>query len=110
MLRLGCRLGRRRSPCRWRSVCPAGNGRPARAPGALAVARHLARAPGRMAPPPEQMASFERRDEPRTLRFQVRPALGTAPGEFHVRAVATLNGVDFDRGYQVIEYPHIRRY
>jgi hypothetical protein len=44
------------------------------------------------------------------VRFQVKPAAGTAPGEFHVKAVATMNGQNFDRGFQVIEYPHIRRY
>ena len=32
------------------------------------------------------------------------------PGEFHVKADRRrLNGQDFARGYQVIEYPHIRR-
>ena len=43
------------------------------------------------------------------MRFQVKPALNTAPGEFHVRAIASSGGQTFDRGYQVIEYPHIRR-
>ena len=28
---------------------------------------------------------------------------------FHVKAVASLNGQDFSRGLQLIEYPHIRR-
>ena len=32
-----------------------------------------------------------------------------SPGEFHVRAVVTADGQTFNRGYQVIEYPHIRR-
>jgi hypothetical protein len=40
----------------------------------------------------------------------VRPAPNTPSGEFQVRAVATANGRSFDRGFQVIEYPHIRRY
>jgi hypothetical protein len=31
-------------------------------------------------------------------------------GEFQIHAVATANGKKFDRGFQVIEYPHIRRY
>src|SRR6185295_16508192 len=34
----------------------------------------------------------------------------TKSGEYAVRAVATANGETFDRGYQVVEYPHIRRY
>src|SRR5262249_30991318 len=42
--------------------------------------------------------------------FNVRPGANTKGGEHEVRAVATANGVTFSRGYQVIEYPHIRRY
>ena len=53
---------------------------------------------------------FSRSDESQTVRFQVKPAPSTAPGEFQVRAVASANGKTFDRGFQVIEYPHIRRY
>ena len=30
-------------------------------------------------------------------------------GEYHVKAIVSENGADFTRGYQVIEYPHIRR-
>jgi hypothetical protein len=44
------------------------------------------------------------------VRFTVTPSAGTAPGVFHVRAAATVGGRDFTRGFQVIEYPHIRRY
>ena len=65
---------------------------------------------GWSATPPEQAASFERQDETRTVRFQVKPALGAAPGEFHVGAIAVVNGREFGRGFQVVEYPHIRRY
>ena len=52
---------------------------------------------------------FARGDESQTVRFEVKPAPTTPPGEYHVRAVATSGGQTFDRGYQVIEYPHIRR-
>jgi LmbE family N-acetylglucosaminyl deacetylase len=71
---------------------------------------HLNLPSGWTATPPEQTASFERQDETRTVRFQVKPAPGTEPGEFHVRAIATADGKDFARGFQVVEYPHIRRY
>jgi hypothetical protein len=71
---------------------------------------HLDLPSGWTATPPEQTASFERQDETRTVRFQVKPAPGTEPGEFHVRAIATAGGKDFARGFQVVEYPHIRRY
>jgi LmbE family N-acetylglucosaminyl deacetylase len=60
--------------------------------------------------PGEQAVKFERTDEAQTVRFQVKPALNTPSGEFHVRAVATSGDRTFNRGYQVIEYPHTRRY
>jgi len=71
---------------------------------------HLDLPSGWTATPPEQTASFERQDETRTVRFQVKPAAGTEPGEFHVRAIATAGSKDFARGFQVVESPHIRRY
>ena len=52
---------------------------------------------------------FER-SESRTVRFDVKPPPKAGNGAFHVHAVATANGQTFDRGYEVIEYPHIRRY
>ena len=64
---------------------------------------------GWTATPDEQTLKFARQDESQTVRFQVRPPVNTAPGEFRVRAIASAAGQTFDRGYQVIEYPHIRR-
>jgi LmbE family N-acetylglucosaminyl deacetylase len=78
--------------------------------GAAETKVHLDLPSGWTATPREQTASFERQDETRTVRFQIRPAPGTEPGEFHVRAIATAGGKEFTRGFQVIEYPHIRRY
>src|SRR5581483_1393654 len=54
--------------------------------------------------PPEQPIKFDRADESQTIRFNVKPATGTAPGPYEVKAVATMNGQTFDRGYEVIEY------
>jgi LmbE family N-acetylglucosaminyl deacetylase len=65
---------------------------------------------GWTATPPQQAVKFTRSDESQTVRFQVKPGPNTPSGEFHVRAIATSGGQTFDRGYQVIEYPHIRRY
>jgi LmbE family N-acetylglucosaminyl deacetylase len=65
---------------------------------------------GWTAAPPQQDVKFERADESLTVRFNVKPAAGTEPGEFHVKAIASAGDRTFDRGYQVIEYPHIRRY
>jgi LmbE family N-acetylglucosaminyl deacetylase len=59
--------------------------------------------------PPQQTLKLARADESQTLRFLVKPPLGTKAGEYHVRAVVKQGGATYDRGYQVIEYPHIRR-
>jgi hypothetical protein len=79
--------------------------------GAAEAAVHLEVPPGWSVTPPQQAAKFARQDESLTVRFQVKPApTAAAGGEFRVRAIATANGVNYDRGYQVIEYPHIMRY
>ncbi len=59
--------------------------------------------------PAEQPLKLARSDESQTLRFVVKPPIGTKAGEYHVRAVVKQGGATFDRGFQVIEYPHIRR-
>ena len=64
---------------------------------------------GWTASPVSQPVKFTRQDESQTVRFQIRPAPDTAPGEFHVRALVTAGQQTFDRGFEVIEYPHIRR-
>ena len=51
---------------------------------------------------------LSREDESRTVRFDVS-AGGTAAGEYAVGAVVERAGERFDRGYQVVEYPHIER-
>src|SRR5262249_31032246 len=71
---------------------------------------HLEAPDGWTVTPKQQTVKFTRADESLTVRFMVNPATGTGPGEYHVRAIATAAGQTFDRGYQVIEYPHIRRY
>jgi len=70
----------------------------------------LALPEGWTASPAEQPVKFSRSDESQTVRFEVRPAPTTEPGEYAVKAIATANGQKFDRGFQVVEYPHIRRY
>src|SRR5215467_5718447 len=59
--------------------------------------------------PPQLGLKLARSDESQTLRFLVKPPLGTKAGEYHVRALVKQGDATFDRGYQVIEYPHIRR-
>jgi hypothetical protein len=59
--------------------------------------------------PPQQTMNFTREDESQTVRFQVRATPSTRSGDFHIRATATVAEQKFSRGYQTIEYPHIRR-
>ena len=58
-------------------------------PGAAESVVKLELPPGWTATPAEQTVKFTRQDESQTVRFQVRPAANTAPGEFHVRARVT---------------------
>lgn len=59
--------------------------------------------------PPSARVRLEREDEAEPVRFTVTPSAGTKPGEFTVRAAIASAGERFDRGYQVVEYPHIHR-
>jgi hypothetical protein len=43
------------------------------------------------------------------VRFRLRAPAGAEPGAYAARAVVRAGGGEFDRGYQVIEYPHVRR-
>ncbi|MBI3401131.1 MAG: PIG-L family deacetylase [Acidobacteria bacterium] len=65
--------------------------------------------PGWTATPAELPVKFTRSDESQTVRFQVKPAPTATVGEYHVKAIVSSGGQTFDRGFQVIEYPHIRR-
>jgi len=44
----------------------------------------------------------------RSFTFEVRAPAGLAPGPYEIHAVATANGVRFDRGTVLVDYPHIR--
>jgi LmbE family N-acetylglucosaminyl deacetylase len=71
---------------------------------------HLEAPPGWRVTPPNQMVKFDRQDETQTVRFDVRPGPSTTTGGYEVRALVNANGQAFSRGFQVIEYPHIKRY
>jgi LmbE family N-acetylglucosaminyl deacetylase len=64
---------------------------------------------GWVATPAQQTITFTREDESKTVRFAVRPPPSAPAGDVSLRVHASLNGATFDRGLQVIEYPHIRR-
>ena len=51
-----------------------------------------------------------RADQSQTVRFSVRPSARITAGEYRLRAMVTSGGRTYDRGYQVIEYPHTGRY
>ncbi len=79
------------------------------APGAAQGTVRLELPAGWTATPPTEAVQFARADESLTARFQVKASEGAAPGSYGVRAVVAANGREFDRGFQVIEYEHIRR-
>jgi hypothetical protein len=59
--------------------------------------------------PAEQKLAFAREDEAQTVRFQVRAPRTSDPGEYRVSARASVGSATFNRGFQVIEYPHTTR-
>ncbi|MBI4485968.1 MAG: PIG-L family deacetylase [Acidobacteria bacterium] len=60
--------------------------------------------------PPQQRVALERGGQSQTVRFQVKPAANAPASEYRIRATATSGDRQFDRGYTVVEYPHISRY
>jgi LmbE family N-acetylglucosaminyl deacetylase len=79
----------------------------ARTSGTAAVALQLPA--GWTSAPARETVAFAREDEARQVRFAITPPAGTRAGRYDVRAVATRDGQTFDKGYEAIEYPHIRR-
>lgn len=60
--------------------------------------------------PAQQPVKFAREDEAATVRFSVRPPSTLKSGESRITATVTgTDGVRSDLGYQVVEYPHVRR-
>ncbi|RSK42426.1 PIG-L family deacetylase [Hymenobacter perfusus] len=47
------------------------------------------------------------KDAEQTVQFRVQPGAGAAEGKSELRAVATVDGQAYSRGYQTIEYTHI---
>jgi hypothetical protein len=67
-------------------------------------------APGGWTVKPESApVTFAREDEAQTAKFTVTAPAGVKPGDYGVRAVAEIEGATYDKGYQVVEYPHIHR-
>ena len=64
---------------------------------------------GWTATPAAQPVIFTREDESQTVRFQLTPPPGAPAGDVDVKAVVASAGAQYRRGFEVIEYPHIRR-
>jgi hypothetical protein len=65
---------------------------------------------GWSATPSDQPVKFSRSDESQTVRFLLKPSSSVGAGEFHVKAIVSSGGQTYDRGFEVVEYPHIKRY
>ena len=80
--------------------------------GAAQTTVTLALPAGWKATPASVPISFSHEDESLSARFQVTAPAQVKIGQYTLRAVVTSAGTGaekFDRGYQVIEYPHIQR-
>jgi len=79
----------------------------AKAGGKATVRLELPR--GWTARPEREDVTFAREDEARVVRFAITPPAGTTAGRYDVKAIASRDGQTFEKGYEVVEYPHITR-
>ncbi|HEV2146898.1 MAG TPA: NEW3 domain-containing protein, partial [Longimicrobiaceae bacterium] len=81
----------------------------AEAPGGIAGTLRLALPAGWSAEPQAVPVRFTAPGEQREIELSVRPPAGVAPGDYPVRAVFQAeDGRLFERGVQMIDYPHVR--
>ena len=59
--------------------------------------------------PANATVKFSREDESLTVRFSIAPPAGVKAGDYQVTARVVEGGQTFERGYQVVEYPHTTR-
>ena len=59
--------------------------------------------------PASAPVKFERTDEEATVSFEVTPKAGVREGDYALHAVVSGQGATSRSGYEVVEYPHIRR-
>jgi hypothetical protein len=79
------------------------------APGSAQATVSLDLPSGWSATPADAKITFERPDELRIVEFHVQPAPSAAVGSYPVAAKVVAEGQAFARGFDAIEYPHIRR-
>jgi LmbE family N-acetylglucosaminyl deacetylase len=78
--------------------------------GALTARAALQVPDGWRVTPTSVPVNFRRENEDATVQFTITPPAGTKPGEYVVGAEVTADPeVTSSTGYQVVEYPHIRR-
>jgi NPCBM-associated, NEW3 domain of alpha-galactosidase len=65
--------------------------------------------PGWRSDPAVAALTIAREDAADTTRFTIKAPADVAPGEYRVRAVARIDRLPFNLGYQVVDYPHTRR-
>lgn len=80
------------------------------APNATASATvHLTLPAGWTVTPATAPVTFAREDEESTVRFTVKSPAGAKEGRATIGAVAESGGQSYTTGFQIVEYPHIRR-
>jgi LmbE family N-acetylglucosaminyl deacetylase len=78
--------------------------------GTVAAMASLHLPDGWRAAPPSIPLKFERENEDVTVKFSVTPPASVKPGDYAVGAeVAAEHELSSSSGYEVVEYPHIRR-
>ena len=65
--------------------------------------------PGWRSDPAVAALTIAREDAADTTRFMIKAPADVVPGEYRVRAVARIDRLTFNLGYQVVDYPHTRR-
>jgi LmbE family N-acetylglucosaminyl deacetylase len=78
--------------------------------GPVTAAASLRLPAGWRATPASVPVKFEREDEEVTVTFSITPVAGASPGEYRAESTVTgSGGVSSSAGYEIVEYPHIRR-
>jgi LmbE family N-acetylglucosaminyl deacetylase len=78
------------------------------APGGIEATVAIEVPAGWAAAPASTIVAFAAPGETRTLRFRVTPPSGLRPGSATVRVLARAGGIRYDRGVQIVDYPHTR--
>jgi hypothetical protein len=78
-------------------------------PGAANASVHLTIPTGWSVTPATAAVTFGREDEESTVRFTVKSPATAKEGKATIGAVAESSGQSYTTGFQVVEYPHIRK-